>query len=352
MSVAPRGLMGGAIDAARSVGLDQLRGIAIGLVLLRHAFPSAFPGAGVVGVVMFFAISGYLITGVLMRDLADTGRVRFGRFYSRRAWRLVPALLAVVVTIGVVTLLIDPLDDRDELVRTIVVALTWTADLPFEHGSEATFHLWTLAVEEQFYLAWPALLLLAVRVRRVGLLLVASGLTCLLACVATLVWLAEDPDLAYTLPTSWAVCFVIGSAARWTGPRLPAPTAAVAALALLPLAGLAVVPLRGHAAMYLLAAPAIALLTVVLARGWHDQPVRFRPGPALAALGTVSYAAYLWNYPLTLWLRPLGWYGGLLALAATLVIAALSWRWLEAPLLAAREARAQARREVPAGAAR
>ena len=144
----------------RIAGLDLLRGIAIGLVMLRHAVPELAPGAGVVGVVMFFALSGYLITGLLSGELDRTGRLDLRRFYARRARRLVPALLALVAAVVVVTLLLDPLGDRDQLLKTVVVALTWTGNLPFGHASDATFHLWTLATEEQFYLLWPALLLL------------------------------------------------------------------------------------------------------------------------------------------------------------------------------------------------
>ena len=198
----------------RIAGLDVIRGVAIGLVMLRHAAPDLFAGAGVVGVVMFFALSGYLITGLLLGELEANGRIDLGRFYRRRVRRLVPALVLLVVGIVVVTLALDPIGDRAELTKTVLVALTWTGNLPFGHASDATFHLWTLATEEQFYLVWPALLGLAFARGRVGPVLVAVAAACLLACVATLVWLAESPDLAYALPTSWAICFVIGAATR------------------------------------------------------------------------------------------------------------------------------------------
>lgn len=74
----------------RVAGLDAIRGLAVGLVMLRHAFPGTFAGAGVVGVVMFFALSGYLITGLLLGELERTGRVDLHRFYARRARWLVP----------------------------------------------------------------------------------------------------------------------------------------------------------------------------------------------------------------------------------------------------------------------
>ncbi len=312
----------------RVAGLDLLRGIAVGLVLLRHAVPDVAPGAGVVGVVMFFALSGYLITGVLER------RPPLRDFYLRRARRLVPPLLVLVAGVVLVTLVADPLGDRDELGWTVLWALTWTGNLPFGHASDATFHLWTLATEEQFYLLWPAALLL---LGRGWALLVAAAVTAL-ACLATTWWLAEDPDLAYSLPTSWAGCFVIGAAVRLYGdrlaPRLPSWTAPAALAAL---AVLSVIPLRGHALTYLAGGPAIAALTGVLILACRSRVTVTGPLRALVALGTVSYAAYLWNYPLSLWLPPLP------AVLLTLVAAALSWRYVEAPLQ-----RRWARRPAPA----
>jgi peptidoglycan/LPS O-acetylase OafA/YrhL len=315
----------------RIAGLDLLRGVAIGLVMLRHAFPEPFAGAGVVGVVMFFALSGFLITGVLLGELEREGRVDLGRFYRRRARRLVPALLFLVAGVVAVTLVFDPLGDRDQLGKTVLVALTWTGNLPFGHASDATFHLWTLATEEQFYLVWPAVLALAFARRRVGAALAATAAACLLACVLTLLWLGEAPDLAYALPTSWAVCFVIGAATRVYAERLVLPHWTVP-VALAGLALLSVVPLRGHALTYLAGGPAIAVLTAVLLVSWRTWTTV--SGPALTALmwlGTVSYAAYLWNYPLTLWLRPHLDHAGPVAAGLTIVLAAASWYAVERP---------------------
>jgi peptidoglycan/LPS O-acetylase OafA/YrhL len=307
----------------RIQGLDLLRGLAIGLVMLRHAVPGVAAGAGVVGVVMFFALSGYLITGVLVDELERTGRVDLRRFYRRRARRLVPALLLLVVGLVVVTLVFDPLDDRGDLVKTVVIALTWTGNLPFGHASDATFHLWTLATEEQFYLFWPAVLAIGFARRRVGLALVLAAAACAVACLATVLWLREVPDNAYALPTSWAGCFVIGAATRVHRDRWSLPTWAPYA-ALAALGALSVLPLRGHVLTYLAGGPAIAVLTAVLLLSWRTWSEVTTPAlRPLVWLGTVSYAAYLWNYPLTLWLDPL------LAAGLTVVMAALSWYAVE-----------------------
>jgi peptidoglycan/LPS O-acetylase OafA/YrhL len=321
------------VTGTRIEGIDVLRGIAIGLVMLRHAWPEPFAGAGVVGVVMFFALSGYLITGLLLDELDRTGRVDLRRFYARRARRLVPALAFLVVGVVTVTLIWDPMADRAELGKTVLVALTWTGNLPFGHASDATFHLWTLATEEQFYLLWPGVLAAAYSRGRVRQALLAVAALCVLACVATLIWLRAEPDMAYALPTSWAACFVVGGATRVVRSR-PGPPLAVAIwaapLALTGLAVLSVVPLRGHALTYLAGGPAIAALTAVLLLSWGNWHEVSGPARAMVWLGTVSYGAYLWNYPLTLWLRPsLDGLAGPVAAALTLVMAALSWHLVE-----------------------
>lgn len=320
------------MSPGRIAGLDLLRGIAIGLVLLRHAVPGVAPGAGVVGVVMFFAISGYLITGLLVDELDRTGRVDLRRFYARRARRLVPALLLLVAGVAAVTVVLDPLGDRAELSRTVLFALTWTGNLPFGHASHATFHLWTLATEEQFYLVWPALLAYGVTRGRLRSTLLITAAGCTALCLATVLWLSEDPDLAYALPTSWAGCFVIGAAARVHRDRLILPAAAPTA-ALAGLAALSVIPLRGHPLTYLAGGPAIAALTAVLLLSWRTwTDLTTPPLRAVAWLGTISYGAYLWNYPLTLWLRPHVHHAGLLALALTMGMATVSWYAVERPL--------------------
>jgi len=152
--------------------------------------------------------------------------------------------------------------------------------------------------------------------------------------VATVAWIGEAPHLAYALPTSWAVCFVIGAGVRLHADRLSRVGPAAATAGLVRLAALSVVPLRGHELTYLAGGPAIAALTGLLLLARREW--RVVRAPALRApvwLGTVSCAAYLWNDPLTLWLRPHVVHAGLLAVVATLAVAWLSTRFVEEPLL-------------------
>jgi peptidoglycan/LPS O-acetylase OafA/YrhL len=317
----------------RIAGLDVVRGTAIGLVILHHALPSMIPGAGVVGVVMFFTLSGYLITGLLLEELAKTGGLRLGHFYARRAARLVPALVTLVLVVILVTLTLDPLHDRDLLLPTVLAALTWSGDLPHVTTSAATFHLWTLALEEQFYLVWPSFLLVASRRGRLLPWLLAAGLLSLAAAAATTAWLWEDPDLAYTLPTSWAGGFVIGALFRacpTSGARLPAIASAIAGLT-----AACLLPVRGHVTTYVVIAPAIAALTgVTLTRASRTPVVVTVAARRLAQLGELSYAAYLWNYPLTLWLGPaLGRFAVVIVPSMTIILAWVSHRRIERPVL-------------------
>ncbi|WP_424215907.1 acyltransferase family protein (plasmid) [Streptomyces sp. BI20] len=339
----------------RLVRWDALRGLAVLLVMARHAAPDAMPGAGVVGVVVFFALSGHLITTLLLRELDAEGGIRFGAFHLKRATRLLPALVVMMAGFVLVTLLWDPAAGRGNLPRALLVAFTYTADLPVAHGSDAIFHLWTLALEMQFYLLWPPLLLWAHRRGRTRPLVAGSLVALTLVGVGVALYLGHDFDRAYPWPTSWGGAMLIGAAyavlrheRENAGPSVrrrhaggpfpgsfPGLSRAVAPGAVLLLLAASLVPWRSYAGTYPWAGLGLAALTVVLMDRWaREERPTGRVLTTLARVGTVSYAAYLWNYPLTLWLRP--WHpvaGPVLAIALTLVLAALSWRLVERPAL-------------------
>lgn len=328
----------------RIEGLDLIRGIAIGLVIVRHAWPSQLGGAGIVGVVLFFALSGYLITGLLVNDVRSYGNIRYGRFYLHRAIRLVPPLLFMLLGFTVVSLAFDPLGDRATLSRSLTVAILYISDVPgFTKGSSALGHLWTLAAEEQFYLVWPLVLLVGIRRRCLGGLTVLAAASLYIACAASLIAVAPDYYRAYTLPTSWSTAMAIGALARIFEARLVATVFATASrrkvlavVGLLVLAGLSVVSvdLKSLAVSYLLLGPLIGVVAVALVfwmRQWVRVPRYLRP---LLFLGTISYAAYLWNFPIQAWVDRLqpSLLGGGIAIPLTIAAASVSWFVVEKPI--------------------
>ena len=330
-------------------GLDVLRGAAVGAVLLGHSWPGIFQGAGIVGVIAFFVLSGYLITNVLVGDIERHRKIRYGRFYAHRAFRLVPALVSLLGVYAIVELATDVLGDRSKGIvgYTVLAGLGYLKDLPLPFDvSMAIGPLWTLAVEEQFYLIWPALLVLALRRNRQGRLIgwsAAVALFLMSASVLAMVSLAPQLHaLVYALPTTWGLGLIIGSALRlyrvhvfnWFTGRWLRRAALLVSVAVL--AALIYFPKANETPAFMfiggpLAMAAAAVLVALAASRTAVMPKWTRPAQLL---GTVSYAAYLWNYAVILWLN-----GGstadlppLIAVSAivvTLLIAVISWHTVE-----------------------
>jgi peptidoglycan/LPS O-acetylase OafA/YrhL len=350
-------LVGGTVATAaqqtkvrpRLDGLDVLRGAAVGAVLLGHSWPGIFQGAGIVGVIVFFVLSGYLITGVLLRDVERHRKIRYGRFYAHRAFRLLPALISFLGVYAIVELTADVLGDRSKglIGYTLLAGFGYLKDIPLPFDvSLAIGPLWTLAVEEQFYLIWPALLVFALRGNRQGRLIgwsAAVVLSLMTATVLAMLILAPQlHSLVYALPTTWGLGLIVGSALRlyrvhvfswFSGQRLR-----LAALlgSILVLAALIFFPKANESPAFFfaggpLAMAAAAVLVILAASRTRVMPKWTR---ALQLLGTVSYAVYLWNYIVILWLN-----GGstadlppLVAVSSillTLLLAVISWHTVE-----------------------
>jgi peptidoglycan/LPS O-acetylase OafA/YrhL len=162
--------------------IEGLRAVAVLLVLAYHARIPGFPG-GYIGVDVFYVVSGFLITGLIVRELRETGRVDLLTFYARRARRLLPAALVVIaLTVSASAIVLPPLRVPDVAadgaaaalyVSNIRFAAQATDYLQAELDPSPLLHFWSLGVEEQFYLFWPALLLLVAgrgtNIRRIGL---------------------------------------------------------------------------------------------------------------------------------------------------------------------------------------
>ena len=321
--------------------------------MLYHAEVSATPG-GFVGVDIFFVISGFLITGLLMRELLASGRIKYSHFLARRARRLLPAALAVIAFVGIASTFVYPPLERLDVISaaraaSLYVANVWFGARAIDYlgGAAATnpmLHMWSLAVEEQFYLAWP-----------LALAFVGSWLTFsdprlrILSFVATVtavsfaicIWITQvaQPWAFFGTPfRAWefglgALVYLASDRIR----RLPS-----SALSLAGTVGLLLVV--GSTAVLTDSAPfpgAIALIPVggtalILASASVSGPVRsLLSTRALARVGDVSYSWYLWHWPLLVMLPVLIPGDRFTILAAAVVtsyaVAEVSYRYIEEP---------------------
>jgi peptidoglycan/LPS O-acetylase OafA/YrhL/lysophospholipase L1-like esterase len=346
-------------------GLDGLRAIAVLAVLLYHSDLDIMPG-GFLGVDVFFVISGYLITALLLREFADRGRISLRGFWLRRARRLLPAVFVLLGGVVVFALIALP-DEVARLRADVAAALTYITNWWLIFHQESYFeavgrpsplgHLWSLAVEEQFYLLWPPILLgLLVALRRQGALIV----TILLAW-ASAIWMMVlydpnvDPSRVYFGTDTRTFALLIGAALafvwvpvasgahplrslrrpRITGSDVVA-TAGLAGLAFLFLNLSAydeLLYLGGFQFVAILSAIVIAAVvrpSGLVGRLLDTAPMRW--------LGHRSYSIYLWHWPVFVVTRPGididldGWTALAVRLVATLVLADLSFRFIERPI--------------------
>ena len=327
--------------------IEGLRGIAILLVLLYHAGLPWTPG-GFIGVDVFFVISGFLITGKLWRESQQPGGLNIAKFYAWRIRRLLPAALVAVVLISLVGLLIAAPLDRSELAADGAASALSIANMRFigsvdyfaATSSPSPFlHFWSLSVEEQFYLVWPALIVLLTWRGGSSRRLIAALLIGVVASFALSMWLTDaSPARAfYLLPTRvWqlgvggllALIGVMGTSRR-------AGALAWAGLAAVAVAGVALtaeMPYPGLAAL-LPTAGAVALLYGGAA---PSGPVRLLAAAPLRFLGKISYSLYLWHWPLLvlplMFLeRALTGVEVVASVAAAIGVSWLSWRFVEQP---------------------
>ena len=356
---APRGLFG------HSPALDGLRGFALVAIVVYHftrGDSRTLPG-GSAAVDVFFALSGFLITALLLDELRVHGRLQLGRFWARRSLRLLPALF---VMLGVWTLMLlafhdttwfaaspegddvgSPVDVSGAL-RDVGLALAYV--LNWQHalgeGAAPIPHLWSLGVEEQFYLLWPLAVLLLVRLpaARRHWPLVALGAVC-----AVLPFLYFDPsagdmDRIYFGTDVRAVALLGGATAAvvWhrraglgLGLRRWQPALAWVGFAVMVWWWVFMTWFEVRAKVgTLVLALAVSALVPVLVQRPRAAVSRFLSLRVLTWLGKRSYGIYLWHYLWATWTHPLPvWVGVPLGVGGSLLCAVVSWRLVEAPAL-------------------
>lgn len=330
--------------------LDGLRGVSILAVLGRH---SGWLGGGYLGVDVFFALSGFLITSLLIEEYARAGTITLRLFYARRALRLLPALVVLIVVCTGTLLATGPAELGSLAIRTAAAVLfyvanwAWVIGLPLGVYS----HTWSLGIEEQFYLLWPLALLgllRGVRDRRaitaLVLLMAVAGIGWRIA----LVHAGAPLDHVYQGLDAHGDALLIGCAASLALSWSPvAPAAAhlggiIGAAVLAVLFVVATFPddyVRHHVSTLTAVAAALLIVNVVcLPRSWLARGLALRP---LTALGRISYGIYLWHFPVFLRLGALSfhdevhpWPAVVGAWAATLAVSVASYAIVERPALA------------------
>jgi peptidoglycan/LPS O-acetylase OafA/YrhL len=329
--------------------VDGLRAIAIMLVLIFHAFPQALPG-GFIGVDVFFVISGFLITGIITRELA-LGHFSLLGFYVRRIRRIFPALIVVLSTtlvLGWLWMLPAPFAQlgSDTFASAAFFAniaqLLQSGYFDIESARKPLLHLWSLGIEEQFYLAWPPILMLAARLRLSILAVVlVLGIGSFLLNVTQI---GSDPVATFYLPFTRAFELLAGAALACGWDRVSQASGAsnlragIGIALIVAAAGVldshrafpgwwALLPVTGAA--LLLSAPMAGVNRVLLAA---RTPVW---------IGLISYPLYLWHWPLLVFFAiikfaPLTLLERGLIVGLSFVLAWLTYRFIETPLRFAR----------------
>lgn len=300
--------------------IQALRAVAVLLVVVCHLWPSVLPG-GFIGVDVFFAISGFLITSHLLREVDRTGRVSLPEFWARRARRILPAALVVLLFCAVATLLVVPQNHWQQFLGDLRASTAYVQNWHLASAAVDYFaaadapspvqHFWSLAAEEQFYLMWPVLILVAValtwrgsaRITRTSIAIVLAALTA--ASVAYSIYdTAANPAAAYFVTPTRAWEFGAGGLLALLKPVEGSHTALRSALCWAGIAAIGVAALTCTGATpfpgYVALLPVLGALAVM----WAGAPARrWAPTPVLALppvqfLGDVSYSVYLWHWPL------------------------------------------------------
>lgn len=339
------------IDAHRA-DIEGLRAVAVGSVLLYHAGLDAFAG-GYVGVDVFFALSGYLMTALLVTERWSSGTISLREFYARRARRLLPASVLVLVATTAGAWFVLPPRAFDRAATDLMAAGAYIVNLRFageatdylgdDIGASPVLHYWSLAVEEQFYVLWPVLLILALgkRARRRRPVVVLGTISAA-SFLLSLAWTARvQPWAFFTLPTrAWE--FGLGGIAAFAS--FPPDRAKGVWLALVGWSGLALVigsvlvfdattPFPGPSA----AVPVIGTVAVLVSGRQRHGPGRLLSIRPLQWVGRRSYGIYLWHWPPLVLVpaalgRDLHVVENLAIVAAAVPVASLTMRLVENPL--------------------
>jgi peptidoglycan/LPS O-acetylase OafA/YrhL len=342
--------------------LDGLRGLAVAAVV---AFHTGHLRGGWLGVDMFFVLSGFLITGLLLKERTTEGTISLPAFWRRRALRLLPALAFVLVAVAVYARWYALPRELHQLRVDVVSTLTYSANWVSVAGHRGYWaryalpspleHTWSLAIEEQFYLLWPLVVVAVLgrraarpRVRALAVVCAAGALVSVVVALA-LAFAGADPSRLYAGTDTRASALLFGAfaavvaalhgpirsgVARGAWQIVAVGGATLIAVAMVELDGQRDLVYRGGLVLCSLAAASIVWSVTQPDPGLLGRLLSWRP---LRALGAISYGVYLWHWPVIVFLRPprshvTGWPLTILQVGCTLALATLSYFVIERPL--------------------
>ena len=325
--------------------IDGLRAIAVLLVVYYHGFPNLFRG-GFIGVDIFFVISGFLITGIIARELYEK-RFSLVEFYERRIRRIFPALivvLSVVLVLGWLWLLPNA---YAQLSSDVFASAAFAANIALmlqsgyfdvEGAKKPLLHLWSLGIEEQFYLAWPLILMLAARWR--ARMVAVAGIIGVASFLLNIGLIGHDPVATFYLPFTRAWELLAGSALAlaWTRidqSEMASNRRAAAGLALIVIAAALLNVHRTFPGWWALLPVAGSALLLSAPTSWVNRTLlSWRPA---VWIGLISYPLYLWHWPLLVMFavvkfRPLTPLDVIGTISASTALAWATYRFIEKPL--------------------
>lgn len=347
----------GPLQLAYSPALDGIRALAV-LAVTAYHYNYSWARGGFLGVDTFFVLSGFLITTLLVLEFRRTSSIRLTAFWARRARRLLPALLVVLCFVAAYVHFVVVPWDRIRIRNDMLATLFYVANWRFLFDKQSYFeifsaaspvrHMWSLAIEEQYYLVWPLVVLACLRlgrgsVRVLGIVCVVGGAASIVAM--QLRFAPGDPTKAYYATDARAHTILIGALLAVVADTWHPGERARGAIALAGVvAGIAVVgawyAASGTAAWYyhggsaVFAVVAAALIAGALQRSPVSAVLSFGPLPWI---GRISYGLYLWHWPIDVWLVPSRVHLGsaslnLVRLALTFAAATASYEAIERPI--------------------
>ncbi len=324
--------------------IDGLRAIAVMLVVSFHAFPEAMPG-GFIGVDIFFVISGFLITGIIVREL-EPQRFSLLAFYDRRVRRIFPALIVVLGATLVLGWLWMLPAAYAQLSADVFASAAFFSNIALllqsgyfdiESGGKPLLHLWSLGIEEQFYLFWPLILMLVARLRLN--IPAAAAVIGLASFVLNVALIGSNPVATFYLPftRAWELAAGAALACGWSGVSQAGVASNWRALTGIVLIAVATIVLDTKSAFpgwwaVLPVAGAALLLSAPTAWGCRH----LLASPSMVRIGLISYPLYLWHWPLLVFFAiikfaPLTLLERGLVVGLSFALAWLTYRFIETP---------------------